>query len=230
VRDAVVGAFCLFCMPEGHPAVDAAYERRLPVVIVDEPRAPGAFFVGIDDHEGARLAAAHVAALGHERVVIVADRLIDDFTEGLASPERIARSNCKVSRERVAGYVAGLDGAKPVPVYEALSNFPDCGERAAAAVLSLSPRPTALLCSTDVLALGAISALRERGLDVPGDISVTGFDDIPAAAPAGLTTIRQPLVEKGREAGRLLIEPGTEREVILPVELVERDSTGPAPA
>jgi DNA-binding LacI/PurR family transcriptional regulator len=230
VRDAVVGAFCLFCMPEGHPAVDAAYERRLPVVIVDEPRAPGGFFVGIDDHEGARLAAAHVAALGHERVVIVADRLIDDFTEGLASPERIARSNCKVSRERVAGYVAGLDGAKPVPVYEALSNFPDCGERAAAAVLSLSPRPTALLCSTDVLALGAINALREHGVDVPGDISVTGFDDVPAAAPAGLTTIRQPLVEKGREAGRLLLEPGTEREVILPVELVERGSTGPATA
>ncbi len=231
VRDAVVGAFCLYCMPEGHPAVAAAYDRRLPVVIVDEPRsdAGGGFFVGIDDHEGARLAAAHVAALGHERVVIVADRLIDDFTEGLASPERIARSNCKVSRERVAGYVAGLDGAEPVPVYEALSNFPECGERAAAEVLSLSPRPTALLCSTDVLALGAIEALRGRGLDVPGDISVTGFDDIPAAAAAGLTTIRQSLVEKGRAAGRLLMEPNTEREVILPVELVIRGSTAPPP-
>jgi DNA-binding LacI/PurR family transcriptional regulator len=65
---------------------------------------------------------------------------------------------------------------------------------------------------------------------VPGDISVTGFDDVPAAAPAGLTTIRQPLQEKGREAGRLLIEHGTEREVILPIELVARDSTGPAHA
>ena len=231
VRDAVVGAFCLYCMPEGHPAVAAAYDRRLPVVIVDEPRsdAPGGFFVGIDDREGARLAAAHVAALGHERAVIVADRLIDDFTEGLASPERIARSNCKVSRERVAGYLAGLNGANPVPVYEALSNFPDCGERAAAAVLALSPRPTAMLCSTDVLALGAINALREHGLDVPGDMSVTGFDDIPAAATAGLTTIRQSLVQKGREAGRLLIEPATEREVILPIELVTRGSTAPSP-
>lgn len=231
VRDAVVGAFCLYCMPEGHPAVAAAYDRRLPVVIVDEPRIPaGGFFVGIDDHEGARLVAAHVAALGHEHAAIVADRLVDDFTEGLAGPERIVRSNCKVSRERVAGYVAGLDTTNPVPVYEALSNFPDCGERAAAAVLSLSPRPTALLCSTDVLALGAIEALRERGLDVPGDVSVTGFDDVPAAAAADLTTVRQPLVEKGREAGRLLLEPGTEREVILPVELVARGSTGPAPS
>ncbi len=73
-------------------------------------------------------------------------------------------------------------------------------------------------------------ALRERRLDVPGDISVTGFDDVPAAGAAGLTTIRQPLQQKGREAGRLLMEPGTEREVILPIELVPRESTGPAPS
>jgi DNA-binding LacI/PurR family transcriptional regulator len=230
VRDAVVGAFCLYCMPEGHPAVAAALERRLPVVIVDEPRDPGSFFVGIDDHEGARLAAAHVAALGHERVAVIADRLVDDYTEGLASPERIARSNCKVSRERVAGYAAGLDGVSPMPVFEALGNFEDCGARAAAELISLSPRPTALLCSTDVLALGALRALRERGLDVPGDVSVVGFDDVPAALAADLTTVRQPLLEKGREAGRLLMEPGTEREVILPLELVQRRSTGPAPA
>jgi DNA-binding LacI/PurR family transcriptional regulator len=230
VRDAVVGAFCLYCMPEGHPAVAAALERRLPVVIVDEPRDPGSFFVGIDDHEGGRLAAAHVAALGHERVAVIADRLVDDYTEGLASPERIARSNCKVSRERVAGYAAGLDGVSPMPVFEALGNFEDCGARAAAELISLSPRPTALLCSTDVLALGALRALRERELDVPGDVSVVGFDDVPAALAADLTTVRQPLLEKGREAGRLLMEPGTEREVILPLELVQRRSTGPAPA
>jgi DNA-binding LacI/PurR family transcriptional regulator len=81
-----------------------------------------------------------------------------------------------------------------------------------------------------VLAFGVIDALRARGLDVPDDVSVTGFDDVPAAAQTGLTTVRQPLVDKGREAGRLLLEPGTEREVILPVELVARGSTGPAPS
>jgi DNA-binding LacI/PurR family transcriptional regulator len=230
VRDAVVGAFCLYCMPDGHPAVQAAHERRLPVVIVDEPRSPGSFFVGIDDRDGARQLAAHVAGLGHERVAIVADRLVDDHGEGLAGPERVARSNCKVSRERIDGYLTGLDEPAPVPIYEALANFPECGERAAAALLDLSPRPTAILCSTDVLALGVMDALRERAIDVPGEISVAGFDDVPAAGQAGLTTIRQPLLEKGREAGRLLMEPGTEREVILPIELVARASTGPPPA
>jgi DNA-binding LacI/PurR family transcriptional regulator len=229
VRDAVVGALCLYCMPGGHPAVVAALDRRLPVVIVDEPRFPGGFFVGIDDRAGARLAAAHVAELGHERVAVVADRIVDDYTEGLAGPERIARGNCMVSRERIAGYAEGLDAASGFPVYEALGNFEECGARAAIELLAQSPPPTALLCSTDVLALGALKALRERGADVPGEVSVTGFDDVPAAAAADLTTVRQPLQEKGREAGRLLMEPGTEHEVILPLELVKRGSTAAPP-
>ena len=229
VRDAVVGAFCLYCMPDEHPAVRAAHDRRLPVVIVDEPRAPGAFFVGIDDRDGARQVAAHVAALGHEHVAIVVDRLVDDMGEGLVGPERVAASDCKVSRERVDGYLAGLDGAAPVQIYEALANFPECGERAARALVECEPRPTAILCSTDVLAFGVIKVLGELGLEVPGDVSVTGFDDVPTAAAAELTTVRQPLVEKGREAGRLLMEPGTEREVILPIELVARGSTAPPP-
>jgi DNA-binding LacI/PurR family transcriptional regulator len=227
VRDAVVGAFCLYCMPDTHPAVAAAMGRRLPVVIVDEPRSPGGFFVGIDDEEGARLAAAHVAELGHERVAFVVDRLVDDDREGLAGPERVAQSNCKVSRERVAGFLAGLDSVAPTVMYEAYGNFAECGARAARELMALDARPTAILCSTDVLAFGAIDALREDGFDVPGDVSITGFDDVPAAARYDLTTVRQPLVEKGRQAGRLLIEPDTEREVVLPLELVRRGSTAP---
>jgi DNA-binding LacI/PurR family transcriptional regulator len=230
VRDAVVGAFCLYCMPDGHPAVQAAHDRRLPVVIVDEPKAPDAFFVGIDDVGGARQLGEHIAALGHKHVAIVADRIVDDAGDGLAGPERLAQSDCKVSRERIDGYLEGVNGVAPVPIYEALGNFPECGGQAARELIALTPRPTALLCSTDVLALGAIKELRAQGLDVPRDVSVTGFDDVPAAELAQLTTIRQPLVEKGREAGRLLMEPGTEREVILPIELVARGSTGPPPA
>src|SRR5918994_1206701 len=122
VRDAVVGAFCLYCMPDTHPAVSTAMNRRLPVVIVDEPRSPGSFFVGIDDHEGARMAAAHAKALGHERAAVITDRLVDDAFEGLADPDRIARSNCKVARERVAGYLAGFDTLAPVPIYDAMAN------------------------------------------------------------------------------------------------------------
>jgi DNA-binding LacI/PurR family transcriptional regulator len=231
VRDAVVGAFCLYCMPDEHPAVQAALERRLPVIIVDEPRLPGAFYVGIDDRGGARMAAEHVARLGHERAAIVIDSIGHDGRRGLATPERIATSVHRISRERIAGYFDGLPGGGDgVPVYETPANEQTVAADAVDALLARDQPPTALLCATDVIALGAIDALRAHGLRVPEDISVTGYDDIPAAAGADLTTVHQPLVEKGRQAGRLLLEPNTEREVILPLELMVRGSTGPPPA
>jgi len=87
------------------------------------------------------------------------------------------------------------------------------------------PGPTAVLATSDRLALRVL----EAGLRVPDDVSVVGFDDIPAAAPAGLTTVRQPLFEKGEIAGRLLSR-GAADEVILPVELVVRGSTARAGA
>jgi DNA-binding LacI/PurR family transcriptional regulator len=123
-----------------------------------------------------------------------------------------------------------MDTTEPLPVYDTIANFVESGERAARDILQRDPRPTVLLCSTDVLAFGAMRAARELGLDIPGDVSVTGFDDVPEAGTLDLTTIRQPLVEKGREAGRLLLEQNTEREVMLPLELVARGSTAPPPA
>ena len=230
VRDAVVGAFCMYRMPDMHPAVRAAMERRVPVVVVDEPHVPGSPFVGSDDQEGARLAAAHVVRLHHRRVAILTERLIDDGYEGFADSRRIAGASRRVSRERVTGYLVPLAPAEPVAVYDVDGNSPGHGARGALELLDASPRPTALLCSSDALAFGAMAALRERGVDVPGDMSVVGFDDVPAAAGAGLTTVRRPLKQKGREACRLLTDPAAEREVILAPALVERRSTGPPPA
>jgi DNA-binding LacI/PurR family transcriptional regulator len=88
--------------------------------------------------------------------------------------------------------------------------------------------PTAVLAATDQLALEAVETARAAGVRVPEDLSVVGFDDIPGAAWSGLTTVRQPLFEKGEIAGRMLTD-GTAGEVILPVELVVRGSTAQAP-
>jgi len=119
-------------------------------------------------------------------------------------------------RERLAGYRDALGAAGAG--WEEVTRFE------AAAV----PRPTAVIAATDLLALGVLEAAREAGLRVPEDLSVIGFDDVPAAAWARLTTVRQPLVEKGEIAGRLLSE-GAAGEVIVPVELVVRGSTAAAP-
>ena len=115
-----------------------------------------------------------------------------------------------------------------MPIYEVDANARALGARGRAALLALDPPPTALLGMSDEIALGAIDGARAAGLELPRDLSVVGFDDAPPAAPRGLTTIRQPLVEKGRAAGRMLLEAidgGTPADVALPTELVIRDST-----
>ena len=89
----------------------------------------------------------------------------------------------------------------------AAGNQREEGAEAAAHALDRLDRATAILCTSDVLALGVLDALRVRGLQAGRDVSVTGFDDIPEADAAGLTTIRQPSVERGRLAGELLLDP-----------------------
>lgn len=201
VQDAVVQSLCIYALPEGHPNVVAAVARRLPLVVVDEPRLSDHAYVGIDDRRGARLAAEHLLALGHRRFALLC-------------------GTSATQRERLAGYRRALEAAGArfqAPAPEALPE-----------ALAAKERPTALLAGSDQLALGALEAARDAGLVVPHDLSIVGFDDIPSAAwsvPA-LTTVRQPLLRKGEIAGRLLTAgAAARRNVVLPVELVVRGST-----
>jgi DNA-binding LacI/PurR family transcriptional regulator len=200
VPDAVVDALCLYALPDGHPNVVAALERRLPMVVVDAPRLPDHPYVGSEDRRGARLAAEHLLGLGHTRFAVLCGR--------------------GALRERVRGYrealeVAGIDWEGVV----------EC--ESGHAVPAADPRPTALLAGTDRLALDALQAAGERGLAVPRDLSVVGYGDVPAAAWSRLTTVRQPLLEKGEIAGRMLLGDHPDREVVLPVELAVRGTTAP---
>ncbi len=194
VQDAVVDAFCLYALAADHPTVAAAQERGVPLVVVDEPRIPGHAYVGIDDRLGGRLAAEHLLELGHRRFAI-------------------APAGGAAGAQRLSGYRDALEAAGL-----------DWGDVPRAVAFDGQERPTAVLAAGDRLALGVIEAAREAGVRVPQDLSVVGFDDIPAAARSHLTTVRQPLSEKGEIAGRLLTERA-DREVILPVELVVRGST-----
>lgn len=236
VRDAVVDAVCIYSMTPDHPNVVAALERRIPLVVVDEPPLEGHAYVGIEDRAGARSVAEHLLELGHRRFAILAERTADDGYAGALSLEREQASRYYATAERLAGWREALAGAgvdwAALPRVEVPGNRPEDGRDGARALLAAAPRPTALLAHTDVLALGALEAAREAGLSVPDDVSIAGFDDIPAAAwtPPGLTTVRQPLLEKGETAGRLLIAESPQRRVVLPVELVVRGSTAPPAA
>jgi DNA-binding LacI/PurR family transcriptional regulator len=229
VRNAVVDGFCIYCVSDSRQQLTAVLERRLPTVLIEGDPIPGAGRVDIDQHTGAEAAAQHLRDLGHERVAIIGERLQTDDYRGWVSEARLAGATEPVSRGRVNGYRAVFPEA---PVFEARGNRFEAGYASAQEVLDAHPEITAILAETDMLAFGAQRLAHERGLSIPGDLSLVGFDDIPPAArnEPPLTTVRQPLAEKGQVAYELLQEllaGEAPRNVMLPVELVVRDSTAP---
>jgi DNA-binding LacI/PurR family transcriptional regulator len=180
-----------------------------------------------------------VVDLGHRRIGLVLpyeDGATDAASATAASDplrtEDRTRWRCFIRHERLLGWrdpiaAAGIDWAS-VPVGASSSGDEESGYRAAAPVLDRADRPTAIICLSDVLALGVIRAAAERGIRVPQDLSVVGFDDIAAASTAALTTVHQPHVAKGEEAVRLLTTGGD--DVLLPTSLVVRASSAPAPS
>src|SRR3954467_3543906 len=232
VRSALVDGYMLFCTPADDPRYAAVRARGLPFVLVEYDDDPTAAHVGIDDVAGAEAAARHLVDLGHRNVAIVSGYETDVVTAPVAQ----GRSRWRVPSGRLAGWRAGLEAGGidwgEVPVSGAGGSHAAGGARAAAALLDRAARPTAILALSDLQALGVLRAAAERGIDVPGELSVVGFDDIPQAAAAtpALTTVAQLHEEKGRAAVRLLVSgPGPADSVLLPCHLVVRASTGPAP-
>jgi LacI family transcriptional regulator len=114
---------------------------------------------------------------------------------------------------------------------------PEIGYKPMQALLERTRDFTAIFCLNDIAAIGAIRALKDAGLAVPGDVSVVGFDDILSAAycTPSLTTVRQPLTEMGKRGAQVLLERIADRgkeypsEIVMAPELAVRESTGPAP-
>ena len=247
INGAVVDGLIIASLPDDDPLLLAAIARRLPIVVVDQPRparlarlAPGIPWVGVEDRPAAAEAAEHVLALGHERLGVVSFGLWQRPTRGLVDPAAQQAATYAVSRDRLAGYRdalerRGLDWSR-VPVFQGVDSTPEEGEAGAAVVLARTPRPTALLCLSDRLAEGALRVAGRLGLRVPDDLSLVGFDDaVPNAAVLGLTTVRQPHRGKGEHAARVLLalrdgaDPGPPAAP-LPTQLVIRRSTGPVPS
>ncbi len=232
VRSAVVDAVVAYSLPDDDPAIAAARDRGLPLVTVDQPDLTGVPGVRVDDVGGARAVAEHVLGLGHRRLAVVAFELAADGRSGRADRARQESATFGVTRERLAGYRAAVEAAgldwSAVPVHECPHNASTEGVRALTALLP--ERPTAVLAMSDELALGIVQGAVEAGLSLPRDLTVTGFDDTGAAARAALTTVRQPLRDKGVRAGEQLLavlageEPAPET---LPTELVVRASSAP---
>jgi DNA-binding LacI/PurR family transcriptional regulator len=225
VRSALVDGFVLYSVTDHDARLRAVRERGLPYVLIDhEPDPAGAPRVNIDDRGASRKVAEHLLELGHRRIGLVLGW--EHPAQSLAQAEQ--ESIYFVGAERLAGWrSAGLDGSTPVA--SGPGHGREAGRIAGHRLLELPEPPTAVIAISDLLALGVMEAAAERGLDVPADLSVVGFDDIPAAAAASppLTTVRQPHDEKGAAAVRLLLDPDDRESVLLPAELVIRSTTAP---
>jgi DNA-binding LacI/PurR family transcriptional regulator len=221
------------CGLEDDPAVAGLRARGVPVVAVEGPEADGVVMIDIDDRGGTRELAGHLRGLGHHRVGVVAMPLRLDGTRGPVGPARRAVAHYRDVRQRL---LAVEDVFGPVPVFETASNAVDEGTTAGRALLDVpaGERPTAVIAQSDVLAAGVLKAAAELGLDVPGDVSVVGFDgaDLHWLGATVLTTVVQPSEEKGRLAATAameLVAGGHPADVLLPVTLRIGTTTGPPP-
>ncbi|MFC4640068.1 LacI family DNA-binding transcriptional regulator [Deinococcus hohokamensis] len=231
VHTASVDGFIVYCAAEGSDLLRAVLGRGLPTVLVDQHPVPSAALVGIEDALGAQAAAAHLAALGHTQIGVVGLELGRPGPAGSTALPTGLRGGYRTTSERLRGYRQGAPQAA-LFWHESRQNTPGEGERAALALLGAHPQITALLCMSDVLAEGALSAAQTLGLRVPADLSVTGFDDLPGSAALDLTTVWQPTGDKGEAVGRAmlaLLRGERPEPVTLPTRLVERGSSGPAP-
>jgi DNA-binding LacI/PurR family transcriptional regulator len=194
--------------------------HRIPVVVGGRPEGSGIPYVDVDNRRGAGAAVQHLLDLGRERVATIAGP--QDMAAGA---DRLAGYHERVAR---AGRPAGSELVE-------IGDFTlDGGRAAMERLLARTPAPDAVFVASDLMALGAMGALRDAGLSVPGDVAIVGFDDSPLAITTQpqLSSVRQPIEEMGREMSRLLLQqvrsPGVApRRVILDTQLVVRASSDP---
>lgn len=194
----------------------------VPLVALWQGQAlPGIRTVNVDNRAGIEAVVELLFELGHRRIGFIAGRPLGDI------------------RERAAAFIAKLGELRvevPDVYIQQVQNHPAGGVAALETLMALDPPPTAIVASTDLLAIGALHAAHRLGLRVPDDISITGFDDIPLAAftVPSLTTVHMPIAEMAKVAVHEAmsadsgVAEGGLREHVLEPSLVVRGSTGPA--
>jgi DNA-binding LacI/PurR family transcriptional regulator len=226
VQHANIDALTILSLPAEHPAARLARARGIRVVTTSASNDPDSSWVAIDDFGAGVMIGEHLAELGHRDITVLVET-----NQPAGSPARRLEV-AELTYLDYAARVEGLREAMPgqVMIVSGGHNSIESGAGATGWLLDRDELPTAIVCLSDVLALGVLQALASRGLATPHHVSVCGFDDIAAAKAASLTTVHQPIRDKGQHVGRLLIDPESRpRQVLLPINLVPRATTGPAP-
>ena len=193
--------------------------ERIPWVVIDPPHepGPGVRSVGTTNWQGGVQATRHLIDLGHRRIAVIGN-------------ENVWSGTARLAGYRAALMDAGLQTDHDLVRHDEFTV--EAGRRQADHLLALPQPPTAIVAANDAQAFGVLQAVAGRGLRVPADVSVVGFDDVPVAAWAtpALTTVRQPLAAMSAAAFRLLMTSSADTEphhIELATTLVVRDSTAP---
>lgn len=226
ISNAAVDGFLTLGLETFRPTMHVLERRGLPYVMVDSDPVEGVACVNVDDENGAYLAMTHVLAQGHRKIGIL----------GIRSPQRGRwEKYTGTLHRRMTGYVralaeVGLRVGDPAIRLVECDVSEEGGKHGLDRLLKRGATPTAVVAMSDLIAIGALESALARGLHVPGDLSLVGFDDIPEVSwvQPPLTTVRQPMQEKGRTAAKLLLDlvvrSGEPRHVVLETELVVRGS------
>jgi LacI family transcriptional regulator len=201
-------------------ALRALEGEGFPTVLMGQLPKTSLYSVDVDNYAAAKIAVAHLINLGHTRIACITN----------------APTTYTAAAERLRGYREALEAAGLHFNEEQVryGDFdPQSGYAQMNSLLDVVPHPTAVFVASDVVAFGAMAAIRESGLAIPNDIALVGFDDVPFAKyfDPPLTTMRLPAIELAREASKLIInlmkdESPDQRHVILSTNLVIRESCG----
>jgi DNA-binding LacI/PurR family transcriptional regulator len=207
----------------------------VPVVAISaHSRAENVTNIVLDHHSAVRQAMVHLYELGHRRIAFMrGPRAIPDSEYRWENIQQVA---CEMDLRIEPADVIRIDASGWSMKAGHHPMAPEIGYKPMQALLEKSRDFTAIFCFNDIAAIGAIRALKDAGLSIPGDVSVVGFDDILSAAyfAPSLTTVRQPLTEMGKRGAQVLLDRIGNRdseypnEIVVAPEFVVRESTGPA--
>jgi len=217
-----VDAVALVGLKHRRRTLDLLDRAQVPYVLTWNYRRGRQPAIGFDNREAGMLVADHLLALGHRHFGVIAG-ITKDNDRALA---RVQGLRARLARAGIA--------LRPECVVEKSYSI-ESGRAGLATLLERDAKITAILCGNDILAIGAMHEARSRGLDVPRDVSITGFDDMPLASVTNppLTTVHLPMAEVGRHAAEYLLSvlasAGSSVREELPVRLVVRGSTAKPP-